>query len=52
MLTILWQRKTLAKLAIFCGVLGNLFVAATEIDVGYRMFRVGPASSAFACIIS
>jgi hypothetical protein len=45
-------KEALAILAIFCGALGNLFVAATEIDLEYRMFRVGPASSAFARIIS
>jgi len=45
-------KETLAKLAIFCGILGNLFAAATEIDVEYRMFGVGSVSSAFARIIS
>ena len=45
-------KEALAKLAIFCGILGNLFAAATEIDVEYRMFGVGSVSSAFARIIS
>ena len=41
MLTIIWAKEALAKLAIFCGIIGNLFAAATEIDVEYRMFGAG-----------
>jgi len=41
MLTIIWAKEALAKLAIFCGILGNLFAAASEIDVEYWMFGAG-----------
>jgi len=52
MLTIIWAREALAKLAIFCGILGNLFAAAVEIDVEYWIFGAGRVSSALARITS